>query len=122
MLTNLKPEIFLWAIVLDIIVGDPKWLLHPTQMMGSIICFLERILRSKPAVATPKVELATGSVLVIAFLSFVYIIGLSIIWLCSLLPPAGEALLTAWILSTPIAIKVWPKQVLLFINFYIITT
>ncbi len=34
------------AFVLDILIGDPKWLPHPVRIMGRCIEYLEKVLRN----------------------------------------------------------------------------
>jgi len=34
------------AYLLDLALGDPRWLPHPVKIMGKLINFLERKLRS----------------------------------------------------------------------------
>jgi len=40
------PEILLFAFLLDLILGDPRWLPHPTVGMGKTALFLEKPLRA----------------------------------------------------------------------------
>jgi len=35
----------IFAYILDLVFGDPRWLLHPVRIMGRLITLLERILR-----------------------------------------------------------------------------
>jgi adenosylcobinamide-phosphate synthase len=37
--------IILAAILLDLLLGDPRWLLHPVVLIGRLITFLEKIIR-----------------------------------------------------------------------------
>ena len=48
------------GFILDLIVGDPRWLYHPVCMIGNLIAFLEKILR-KIFPKTDKGELAAGT-------------------------------------------------------------
>jgi adenosylcobinamide-phosphate synthase len=41
----MTPIIFLGAYVVDIIVGDPRWLLHPVVIIGEFASFMERKIR-----------------------------------------------------------------------------
>ena len=35
------PALLLIAIVLDIVVGDPRWLPHPVRLIGALVAFLD---------------------------------------------------------------------------------
>ena len=35
------------AFILDILIGDPRWLPHPVRIIGKCIAFLEKVLRKK---------------------------------------------------------------------------
>ena len=84
------------GFILDLIVGDPRWLYHPVCMIGNLIAFLEKILR-KIFPKTDKGELAAGTAEVILvclfsggipFLILYFLYGISA-W-------AGLALETFW--------------------------
>jgi adenosylcobinamide-phosphate synthase len=38
--------ILISAVILDILIGDPRWFPHPVLFIGKLISFLERVLRS----------------------------------------------------------------------------
>lgn len=42
-----KPIILIFAYILDIVIGDPKWLPHPVRVMGWGITKMEGLLRDK---------------------------------------------------------------------------
>ena len=52
------------GFILDLMIGDPRWLYHPVCLIGNLIAFLEKILR-KIFPKTDKGELAAGIVEVI---------------------------------------------------------
>ena len=52
------------GFILDLMIGDPRWLYHPVCLIGNLIAFLEKILR-KIFPKTDKGELAAGTVEVI---------------------------------------------------------
>ena len=33
------------GFILDLMIGDPRWLYHPVCLIGNLIAFLEKILR-----------------------------------------------------------------------------
>ena len=49
------------GFILDLMIGDPRWLYHPVCLIGNLIAFLEKILR-KIFPKTDKGELAAGIV------------------------------------------------------------
>ena len=84
------------GFILDLMIGDPRWLYHPVCLIGNLIAFLEKILR-KIFPKTDKGELAAGTVEVILvcllsggipFLMLHILYGISV-W-------AGFALETFW--------------------------
>ena len=84
------------GFILDLMIGDPRWLYHPVCLIGNLIAFLEKILR-KIFPKTDKGELAAGTVEVILvcllsggipFLVLHILYGISV-W-------AGIALETFW--------------------------
>ena len=84
------------GFILDLMIGDPRWLYHPVCLIGNLIAFLEKILR-KIFPKTDQGELAAGIVEVILvcllsggipFLILHILYGISV-W-------AGFALETFW--------------------------
>lgn len=41
----IDPAVILAAVVLDLVLGDPRWIAHPVVYMGKLIGLLERVLR-----------------------------------------------------------------------------
>ena len=68
------------GFVLDLLIGDPRWLYHPVRIIGNAIAFLERILR-KIFPAGQRGERAAGFVLVVCILLFSGAIPLVILWI-----------------------------------------
>lgn len=99
----LTPEIFLLAIVFDLIIGDPKWLIHPAQIIGALITWLEKRLRG--ITSTPKGELLSGGLLVVIVVAVTYGVTLAILWLSFRLSYWVGMIAAAWLLSTTFAIK-----------------
>ena len=50
------------GVLIDLLVGDPRWLVHPVVIMGKCISFLEKHLRAVFK-ETPAGELAAGRVM-----------------------------------------------------------
>lgn len=97
-----SPEIFLLAVVLDLIIGDPRWLLHPTQIIGALISWLENRLRPH---SSPRGELWAGGILVVIVVVVTYGVTLAILGLSFKLNYWLGVIVAAWLLSTTIAIK-----------------
>lgn len=99
----LSPEIFLLAVVFDLIIGDPRWLIHPAQIIGALISYLEKQLRRISS--TPKGELWSGGILVVIVVAVVYGVILAILWLSFKVNYWVGVVIAAWLLSTTFAIK-----------------
>ncbi|MDD3192539.1 MAG: adenosylcobinamide-phosphate synthase CbiB [Oscillospiraceae bacterium] len=80
-----------WAILygylLDLLLGDPHWLLHPVQIMGWGISGGEKRLRHMFP-ATPKGELAAGAVLVAGMVLLSFFVPLGLLYAAGLVHPA----------------------------------
>lgn len=61
------------GFILDLIVGDPRWLPHPICLIGNLISYLEKLLRSVFG-ETEKGLLQGGAVLVLLVLMFSFCI------------------------------------------------
>lgn len=99
----LNPEVFLLAVAFDLLIGDPKWLIHPTQMMGYLIAGLEKLLRR--FTSTPARELWAGGLLVGIVVLAVYLVTLVFVWFSHRLNYWLDVVVSAWLLSTTFAIK-----------------
>ncbi|MRR34425.1 cobalamin biosynthesis protein CobD [bacterium] len=44
-MSNIDPFVLLSAVILDLLLGDPRWLPHPVVGIGRMIAALERLLR-----------------------------------------------------------------------------
>ncbi|MDO8426984.1 MAG: adenosylcobinamide-phosphate synthase CbiB [Deltaproteobacteria bacterium] len=73
------PVIIVFAVILDLILGDPEWMPHPVRWMGRLITLLEKILR-RPASA-PEKERLSGIMLGAAVVSITYGAALLILYL-----------------------------------------
>ncbi|MBH5316496.1 cobalamin biosynthesis protein CobD [Paenibacillus sp. GSMTC-2017] len=93
------------AIVIDWVVGDPKWPTHPVIWIGRIITRLERLLASERYKNEPlKVKLLGIILTTITITSSWFIIWL-IVWLADMVHPWLGYTVSAWFISTTIAIK-----------------
>ncbi|MFQ3788404.1 adenosylcobinamide-phosphate synthase CbiB [Halomonas sp. A29] len=89
------------AILLDLVLGDPRWLPHPVVAMGRLIAALERRWnRGSPRARRLKGFLLTGCVVVSVFVVAWAMLAM-LAWLHPWLGLAGELLL----LASALAIK-----------------
>lgn len=84
------------GFVLDLLLGDPRWLYHPVCLIGKLIALLEKGIR-RIFPRTERGELAGGfvEVLLVCVLSF-GIPGVILYFLYRFLPWAGFLLETFW--------------------------
>lgn len=64
---------FLLAVILDALIGDPRWLWHPVRTIGSVISRLEKFLRRFTRKATD--ELIAGGLLTVVVVGGTYAFG-----------------------------------------------
>jgi adenosylcobinamide-phosphate synthase len=95
--------IYYSCIITDIIVGDPKWIIHPTQIIGRVIIKLEALLRFEGQ--PPIIQRLTGFLLVVIVVAGTYTITYYVLRLCLLISPVVALGAKIWLLSTTIAIK-----------------
>lgn len=68
------------GFVLDLLIGDPRWLPHPICLIGNLISFLEKLLRSIFG-KSDRGLLIGGTVLVVLVLTFSFCIPfLLLVW------------------------------------------
>ena len=68
------------AFILDLIFGDPYWLLHPVCIIGKAISALEKMLRK-----IVKNELFAGTVLVLVISGLAFFVPFLILYLANTL-------------------------------------
>ncbi|MBE3581692.1 MAG: cobalamin biosynthesis protein CobD [Thermoanaerobacteraceae bacterium] len=89
------------ALLFDLAVGDPTWLVHPTQIMGAGINALEKLLwRPK---ASRGYMLATGAVTAALIVAATWFITRELLVAAGRLNYLAEVLLAGWLLATTIA-------------------
>jgi len=86
---------------LDLVVGDPHRLTHPTQVMGWLIERLEKFLRA--LAAGPKGQLVVGGVLAALVVAVSWLVTYAVLAVVNCVLPLAAYLLGAWLLSTTIA-------------------
>ena len=76
----------LCGYLLDLVLGDPHWLVHPVQMMGWGISGGEKLLR-RCFPKTPRGEIAAGAVLVLWMVACSVLIPILILYAAGLVHP-----------------------------------
>ena len=76
----------LCGYLLDLVLGDPHWLVHPVQMMGWGISGGEKLLR-RCFPKTPRGEIAAGAVLVLWMVACSILIPFLILYAAGLVHP-----------------------------------
>ncbi|MGN0625881.1 MAG: adenosylcobinamide-phosphate synthase CbiB [Oscillospiraceae bacterium] len=77
----------LCGYLLDLILGDPHWLLHPVQVMGWCISGAEKLLR-RVFPKTPRGELCGGAVLAVGMVLLGFFVPFGILYAAGLIHPA----------------------------------
>lgn len=89
------------ALLLDLAVGDPTWLVHPTQIMGTGINALEKLLwRPK---ASRSYLLAAGAVVAVIIVAAAWLSTRELLAAAGRLNYWAGVLLGGWLLATTIA-------------------
>lgn len=92
--------VLLLSLVLDMVVGDPRWLPHPTQIMGMGIEGLKKRWL-KPA--APRYLFVRGLVTVVVIVSLSYLATWLILKTAAYIDSRLYVALSAWLLATCIA-------------------
>jgi adenosylcobinamide-phosphate synthase len=74
-------EIVIVAFIMDLLIGDPRWLPHPIRMIGQLISFLEGIIRNRVSGKTGQI--CGGAIIVVLTLATVYLLSLLLIHVLS---------------------------------------
>lgn len=90
-------------MLLDIVVGDPRWLPHPTQIMGLGIVTLEKRLR--PWAVTIRRQYVAGLIIEVIIVGSSWAATKALILLSWGWSPFLAIALSAWLLSTTIAAR-----------------
>jgi len=89
------------AFLLDLVIGDPRWLPHPVVLMGKFISQGERFLRTGKAVP----DFVSGTVLSMTLITLVFGATWALLNAFALLPSFIAFLLTAAVASTTLATR-----------------
>ncbi|GAB6158354.1 adenosylcobinamide-phosphate synthase CbiB [Desulfotomaculum varum] len=91
------------ALLLDLLVGDPRRLPHPVVLMGALIKTGEGLIRQ--LAGSPGTLRLGGVLLVIVLCTLAYGVTWGLIWLASLLHPWLGVAVHLWLLATTLAVK-----------------
>lgn len=97
--TNIFCTILFAAIVLDLLIGDPRWLPHPVVLMGKFITFLEKSWNRGEGRVWKGIFLTATVVLLVFSLS------LFLVFVAYQLHPFVGVFVQIYLISTTIAIK-----------------
>ncbi len=94
----------LWTVfLLDLMLGDPKGLPHPTRAMGKLIDLLETFLRKGIG---PKIgERGAGILLTITVVFLAFLISGLLIFISGLIHPAMETGVTLYLAYTTLSVR-----------------
>lgn len=93
------------AIVLDWIVGDPRWLTHPVVLIGRLIARMERSLRPKDKTISDASLKRRGVTLTVATVVISAAVTGAIVFAAGRIHPYLGYACSAWLISTTFAVK-----------------
>jgi adenosylcobinamide-phosphate synthase len=99
--TEFFPLVLIGAFVLDLAIGDPRWLPHPVVLMGKFIAWGERLLWSGKA----RRDLLAGALLSVALIVFSAGTAWGILGLFSFLPSPLAFIAIVGLASTSLAAR-----------------
>ncbi len=91
------------AYLLDLLLGDPAWIIHPVTVMGRVISGLERFFR--PYCPTAGSQRLAGMVLAVAVTGGAYAATAVVVRLAGRLHPYLGIALSVWLISTTISVR-----------------
>ena len=98
---NSSAALLIGAFVLDLAVGDPRWLPHPVVLMGKVIAHGERLLRSGNA----RRDFLAGMTLSLFLVTLSAAVTLGLVALFNSLPPWLSFTATAALASATLATR-----------------
>lgn len=101
--TYYLPLIILLACLLDLALGDPRWLPHPVRWMGRYITFLENKIRQ--FARTPKAEKVGGIALFLIVVTTVFGLSWFLLQLTTHNSPLIAFILSVFLAYTTLSIK-----------------
>jgi adenosylcobinamide-phosphate synthase len=94
-----------FALVLDMLLGDPRWLPHPVRLMGLAVSRLEEPFRRLPVGPVTAGALFTGFLAALAYVSSAFLL-----WLCARVSPAFGTLAQIMLLYTCLAARALARE------------
>ena len=91
------------AYLIDLIVGDPRWLPHPVVLIGRVISMVEGLLR-RVFLTRAGLKFA-GIILLISILGVTYTVSFYIVKLVAEINSPLATLLSLWLLASTLATK-----------------
>jgi adenosylcobinamide-phosphate synthase len=88
------------AVILDLLIGDPRWMPHPVRWMGKAIEYLEPRFR-----AMAIGPLAAGGLMAVLLVAFVWLASLLLVRLATALHPLAGILVQAVLIFTCISAR-----------------
>jgi adenosylcobinamide-phosphate synthase len=101
LLLNSSAALMMAAFLLDLAVGDPRWLPHPVILMGKFVSCADRFLRS----GKPWRDFVAGIVLSLTLIAIATGAAWALLQCFALLPTTVFFLLTAALASTTLATR-----------------
>lgn len=92
------------GFLLDLMLGDPRWLYHPVRMIGALITFLEKILR-KMAGEDERRLLAAGGILVLLVVFASTLVPFLILKAAAYVTPAAAYIVESFMCYQLLAVK-----------------
>lgn len=93
------------AILIDWIVGDPKWPTHPVIWMGRFISAMERYLGRERCQDKPVAGRFRGALLALSTIGLSFAVMSLMVWVADWLHAWAGYAVSAWFVSTTIAVK-----------------
>ncbi|WP_036718713.1 adenosylcobinamide-phosphate synthase CbiB [Paenibacillus harenae] len=93
------------ALVIDWVVGDPKWPTHPVIWIGRLIRRLEKLLAPERRKENPLAVRLLGILLTVITLAVSFGVMWAVIWTADYVHPWLGYAVSAWFISTTIAVK-----------------
>ncbi len=91
------------AYLLDLLVGDPRWLPHPVIIIGKFIAGLEKMLRQ--VAKNPPALRVAGAVLAVVVVGSSYLATYLLVRMAAVVHPWLALVLEAWMISTTLAAR-----------------
>jgi len=91
------------AFLLDLVIGDPKFLPHPVKIIGFLINRVEALLR--PIARTKGRQRLTGIFLALFIPTVVYGGTSGLCWLAAQVSPILQYIIIIWLISTTVATR-----------------